>query len=349
MAIIKLGTATPYSAALIFSVATNVLPGLVFLLCRTTLPAVRRQFLVFPAFTYFAGTLAAQFASVAEGLVSTAYVWLLLYLILFGQLSTWRLSLILLLSIGSLRLHEQMSFLGPVLMAAVWMRRRDLKTQPARLALGFAFLAMLASAAIGTCSVLFPSAPWDRAALMHDLLLLHWIYTPHGGCNLPAALDLAAGFAILACIAVRRIPRAAVVTFAIFCCHPRGSGLLGGLPNRTADAIRGAIQRRLPILPVDDRCAGRAIRAACLQSAYGAAGSSDCHIGVSVTLWHIQATEKWSAFLSHFRSVLASNNGIIPSAVLLNPPGTRGAYLAPLMIWGWTNPDLSVQLSIVWR
>ena len=87
---IKLGIASPQLAALIFSVTTNVLPGVIFLLSGAALPSAERQFFVFPAFVYFAGTLATQFASVTEGLVAIPYVWLVLYLILFGQLSAWK-------------------------------------------------------------------------------------------------------------------------------------------------------------------------------------------------------------------------------------------------------------------
>ena len=75
---IKLGIASPQLAALIFSVTTNVLPGVIFLLSGAALPPVERQFFVFPAFVYFAGTLATQFASVTEGLVAIPYVWLVL-------------------------------------------------------------------------------------------------------------------------------------------------------------------------------------------------------------------------------------------------------------------------------
>jgi hypothetical protein len=104
------GISTPQSAALIFSLTTNMLPGFIILSCRYALPAEERQFFVFPAFAYFGGILAAQFASVTEGLVATAYIWFLFYLILFGQLSIWRLGLIAALSIGSIRLHEEMLF-----------------------------------------------------------------------------------------------------------------------------------------------------------------------------------------------------------------------------------------------
>ena len=48
-------------------------------------------FMLGPAFVYFAGILSAQFASVAEGLVATSYFWLLLCLIVFGQLTILRL------------------------------------------------------------------------------------------------------------------------------------------------------------------------------------------------------------------------------------------------------------------
>jgi hypothetical protein len=69
----RLGVPTPHSVALAFSLATNLLPGLIMLLCLPVLPAGQRHFFIFPAFVYFAGTLSAQFASVTEGLVATSY------------------------------------------------------------------------------------------------------------------------------------------------------------------------------------------------------------------------------------------------------------------------------------
>jgi hypothetical protein len=92
----RLGVPTPHSVALAFSLATNLLPGLIMLLCLPVLPAGQRHFFIFPAFVYFAGTLSAQFASVTEGLVATSYFWLLLYYTLSSsavlQSYDWRLS-----------------------------------------------------------------------------------------------------------------------------------------------------------------------------------------------------------------------------------------------------------------
>jgi hypothetical protein len=298
---------------------------------------------VFPAYAYFAGTLAAQFAN-SEGLVATAYLWLLLYLILFGQFEVWRLSLILLLSTFCVRLHEETSFLGPVLIAAGWLRWRDVMTQSARLALGLALLAILASTTVSTYEALFPSNPPQRASLMSDLVFLRWIYVPGAGCNLPAVLGLAAGASILACVATPKISRPAVITFAIIAATLAAAAFWANFltaPEAQFAARDNAAFLSFPLMilllvacfvpGVSDRLTAPPIQAIVMI------------LGVSVTLWHIQATEKWSAYLSHFRSVLASNSGIIPSAALLEPPGTLTAQLAAKMIWPrWTNPDLSI-------
>jgi hypothetical protein len=337
---VMLGVTAPQLIATSFSVTTNVLPGFVFLLCSLVLSRAEGQFFVFPAFVYFAGTLSAQFASVAEGLVSTAYVWLLFYLLMFGQLFVWRLGLILLLSVGAILLHEEMSFLGPVLIAAGWLRWRDATTRPAQLALGLAVLAIIISTAVGTWWALFPSAPPDRTDLISGLVHLRWLFVPAMGCNLPAALGLAAGMAILTCILVPRASRAVILTFfiisvglAVASFWERHLTIPSGQYAARDNAaflsfplmILVLVAHRLPgILPF------RPIPAIVMI------------LGISVSLWHIQATEKWSAFLSDVRSVLASNNGIVPSPVLLNLPGTRGENLSRLMIWSWTNPDLSI-------
>jgi hypothetical protein len=339
---VMLGVTAPQLIATGFSVTTNVLPGFVFLLCYLVLSRAERWFFVFPAFVYFAGILSAQFASVTEGLVSTAYVWLLFYLLLFGQLSVWGLGLILLLSVGAIVLHEEMSFLGPVLIAAGWLRWRDVKTRPAQLALGLAMLAITIGTAVGTWWALLPHTPQSRTDLISGLVHLQWLFVPALGCNLPAALGLAAGMAIFTCILVPRASRAVILTFFII-----SAGLAvasfwerhltipwGQYAARDNAALLSfplmilvLVAHRLPgvfILPF------RPIAAIVMM------------LGICVSLWHIQATEKWWAFLSHFRSVLASNNGIVPSAALFNPPGTRQEKLSRLMIWSWNNPDLSI-------
>ena len=215
VAAIKLGIESPYHLALIFSIFVNLLPGAVFILCRTALPAAERQYLIFPAFVYFAGVLSAQFAGVTEGLFSTAYLWLLLYLILFGCLSPGRLGLILVLSIGSIRLHEETSFLALLLLSAAWLRRGDATSRTGRTLLYLILVTILVSAFVGAYWCLYPANPSQRESIIRDLADFAWLYVPGEGCNLPAALGLVAGLAIVVCVGCPRLSRITAIAFSV--------------------------------------------------------------------------------------------------------------------------------------
>ena len=65
-------------------------------------------------------------------------------------------------------------------------------------------------------------------------------------------------------------------------------------------------------------------------------------LGLTVSLWHVGATEQWSAFPTHFSNVLQSRNAIIAWDTVVAPPGSRQADLATKMFWPWTNSDLSI-------
>ena len=65
--VVHLGVETPHGFALVFSFITNLLPGLIILLCLQAMPTAERHFFIFPCFVYFAGILSGQFASHLEG------------------------------------------------------------------------------------------------------------------------------------------------------------------------------------------------------------------------------------------------------------------------------------------
>lgn len=344
LAAVELGMDTPGEVALIYSLATNVMPGAILLLCRAALPAAESRYLVFPAFVYFAGTLSAQFASTVEGLIAVPYIWLIFYLILFGVLSPARLCLILLLSIGTIRMHEQMSFLAPFLVVASGFRWRELTTPAQRLILGLAVVAMLVSTAFGAYPALYPAMhyPAERAQLVQGLLDLSWLYMPEWGYNLPAAFGLAAAVAILVCIALPRIARAtaaifSIVVVALAIAAFRVDVLTFPFGQFVARYNAAFLSFPLMILVLIARCVPGAFqRVAPLPVCCVVV-----MLGVSTSLWHIQASEKWSSYVSQFRSVLASGNGIIP-ATALDGPDAHSALLARMMSWNWTNPDLSI-------
>jgi hypothetical protein len=142
-------------------------------------------------------------------------------------------------------------------------------------------------------------------------------------------LGLLAGISIIACIAVPNISRVSVVSFGIIATVLAVAAFWADaltVPAAQFYARHNAAFMSFPLIILVlvarfMRGTGNRLTAPPVQKIV-------IILGVTVSLWHIQATEKWSTFFSHFRT--------------LRPPGTRPAHLAAKMIWSWTNPDLSI-------
>ena len=343
VAAMHLGVETPHSVALAFSLVSNLLPGLIILLCLPAIPTGERRFFVFPCFVYFAGTLSAQFASVTEGLIATSYFWLLLCLIAFGRLTMLRLALIAVLAVGSLNLHEQMSFLGPILVVSCAMRWRYERGLLSRMVLSAAALCALASTFIAAKYIFHPFDVVQRDGFVSDFLTLKWLYQAGVGWNLPCVLGILAvpciliatvrpawGVAATWIFAALSVPLALAAFWLDWLIAPfsqfaaRHNGALMSLPL----AVLFLFARRHA--PLATAVNGRSARRIVVV------------LGLTASLWHVAATGQWSAFLTHFSNVLQSRGGIIAWDTVVAPPGSRQAELARKMDWGWTNPDLSL-------
>ena len=343
VAAMNLGVETPHGVALAFSLVSNLLPGLIILLCLPAIPAANRHFFIFPCFVYLAGTLSAQFASVTEGSIATSYFWLLLCLIAFGRLTKLRLALIAALAVGSLRLHEQMSFLGPILVMSCAMRGRHERDLPSRVVLSMAALCALAGTVIAANYVFHPVDAVQRASFVSDFLTLKWLYQAGVGWNLPCVLGILAvpciliatvrpawGTAATWMFAALSVPLAFAAFWVDWLVAPvsqfaaRNNGALMSLPLAVL-LLFG--RQHAPLATAIDRRPARRIVVV---------------LGLSASLWHVATTVQWSAFLTHFSNVLQSRGGIIAWDSVVAPPGSRQAELARKMVWGWTNPDLSL-------
>jgi hypothetical protein len=343
VAAMRLGVQTPHGIALVFSLFANMLPGLFILLCLPALPAGERHFFIFPAFAYFAGTLSAQFASVAEGLVATSYFWLLMCLITFGSFTILRSALVVVLAVGSLRLQEAMLFLGPVLVVSCVMRwQYESRLLPCTILL-FAAVCALVSAVIGGRYVLSPISVDDRDSFVTNFLTFRWIYWPGSGYNLPCVLGiLAVPFILVATL------RAAWGTAMV--------GIYGALSIPLALAAFWFEWLMVPVTQFVARynVALMSLPLAALlivARAYKPLGTAIARrstsgivvlLGLAASLWHVAATEKWSSFLTHFSNVLQSRSGVIDWNTVAEPSGSAQALLAQKMVWAWTNPDLSL-------
>ena len=337
-----LGVEAPHSVALVFSLVTNLLPGLIILLCLPAIPRGERPFFIFPCFVYFAGILSAQFASVSEGLVATSYFWLLLCLITFGHFTTLRLALITVLAAGSVVLHEQIAFLGPILVVSCAMRWRSEPHLLPRIVLSVAAFCALAGTVVAVYFVLKPTYVIERNGFIADFLALQWLYRAGDGYNLPCILGILAlpcilvttvrptwGLAITWIFAAVSIPLAFAAFWRDYMIVPytqfaaRYNAALMSLPL----ALLLVARVHMPLATAMTRRPARGIVVI---------------LGLAVSLWHIAATKQWSAFLTHFSNVLQSRDGIIAWDTVAAPPASRQAKLAAKMVWPWTNPDLSL-------
>jgi hypothetical protein len=340
-AAMRLGVETPHGVALVFSLVTNLLPGLIILLCLPVLQVQERHFFIFPAFVYFAGTLSAQLASVSEGLVATSYFWLLLCLIAFGHFTVLRLALVAVLAVGILVLHEQISFLGPILFVSCAIRwRREPRLLP-RIILAIAAVCALAGTVIAAYFVLQPVYVAERNNFISEFLGLRWLYQSGEGFNLPTVLGILA--VILLTMARRgRGARAIWIFTAVSIPLALAAFWLDWLivPYMQFAARYNAALMSLPL-------AGLLLFALVHKPLAAATTGMPAKgivaiLGLAVSLWHVSVTEQWSAFLTHFSNVLQSRDGIIAWDTVIAPPASRQAELAAKMVWGWTNPDLSL-------
>ena len=170
-----------------------------------------------------------------------------------------------------------------------------------------------------------------------------WLYVPDAGINLPAALSVLASLAILICIVVPKLSRATALIFgSIAIILAVASFWIDSLTVPAAQfyARHNAAFLSIPlmILVMVVRCWPTVLQRLTTRPIQVIVVT----LGIAASLWHIQATAKWSAFLADFRTVLVTNTGIIPAAALLQPPEARSAQLAKMMMWSWTNPDLSI-------
>ena len=344
LAAMGLGAQTPHGVALAFSLLTNLLPGLIILLCVPALPAGERHFFIFPAFVYFAGILSAQFASVTEGLIATSYFWLLLCLIVFGQLTVWRLVIIAVLAAGLLDLHEEMSLFGPILFAACAIRRRDEPRLQPRIVLALGAVCAAAGTAISASLIFHPFYLAERDSFVAAFLELRWLNEPGVGINLPCVLGMLA----VPCIVLAMVRPAwaltvtwifAALSLSLACATFWFDRFI--VPTTQWGARHNGALMSLPL--------GALLLFARVHKPLAVAATGEpvrgivAILGIAVSLWHVAATEQWSAFLAHFSDVLRSHNGIIAWDSVTGPPASRRAKLATKMWWDWTNPDLSLE------
>lgn len=337
----RLGATSPLDIATALSLSTNLMPLVLTGASLAVLPAQARAWGLFAVVVFLAFSMSAAVASIADGATAAAYLWLLCLLILFAPPTSWAKGSILLLALGAVRLHEAMSFLGPLLVVAAATRARAAERGAHRLVLITASCLITIGTLLALRDLLHPRLVANRSAFISDGLGLRWLWAagqPNvmavigllGLAGLPVAwakgparaalwLGLCLGFLALTLLAVLR-PMTAASSFAA-----RGNACLASLP---AMALLLLARRRG--WPSPDRRALTSLAAL---------------LCLSVSLADLAATWQWQRYRDAMQTVLSEHRGIIGWQAALDGLRPAGRLALTGFAWPWTAPLMSLWLA----
>ena len=336
-----LGQDSTHTVALAFSVTTNLMPLVLTLVCLVVLPPADRAFGLFPVLIFLAASMSAAFASVADGATAAAYTWLLLLLILFGQPTPLRLSGVLLLAFGALRLQEAMGFLGPILAFACVWRCRSTEERAVKIVLLLAAALVMSGCAIAVHDVLHPRIPANRAGLIADVMSLGWLLPGSGQINVMALAGLAG-----------------LLTFPVIMLPPylRGMAMSAVLIVFIGLAVLGVSEPPSPAAAFaarDNACLLTApamivlliMRSRRWQLPAMTSAMFLAIVGVTIAIADGAATAGWLGYTSAMRTALMTEHGVVPwQDALATLPSPQAAALRRYA-WPWSTPLMSVWLA----
>jgi hypothetical protein len=335
-----LGQDSAHGVAVAFSLATNVMPLMLTLACLVVLPPADRAFGLFPILIFLAASMSAAFASVADGPTATAYVWLLLLLILFGPLTRLRLGGILLLAVGTLRLHEAMAFIGPILGFACLWRCRTTTDRGSRIVLVLATLLIATGCAIAIHDALHPRIASNRASLIQDVVSLRWLLIGDGGVNIMALAGLT-GVLVMPALLLPPRPRAWAMSagLLVFAALTVLALTEPPCPAAAFAARDNACLLTAPAMVLLLLLRGRGWRLPAMSAMVMAV------LGLTVATADATATAGWLSYTSAMRMALTTGHGVVPWRDAVAKLPRRQASALYRYAWPWTTPLMSLWLA----
>jgi hypothetical protein len=330
--------------ALLFSLSTNLAPLLLTATCFWLLPQGERRFFLFPVFVLLGGSMGSAFASVADGATAAAYAWVLFFLLRFAPLTRGHAAAILVLSLGALRLHEAMAYLGPIL-AATCLRRRSLAmgTQYERGLLVVAGLLALSSA-VGLGYILLPHTPGNRASFVSDISSLRWFFATKQGLNVPALLGLL-GLAAVALASWRPIQRFAVLAFVVVAAGVSVAVATGALPAAPAAAFAARNNGALLSLPAMGLCLFLAAHPARWPASLACPLLLGATLAFALAVADFRATRDWRGYIGVFETALRTERGVVHLAQVVRRLPPAQAEAIARFSWPWTSGLMSLVLA----
>lgn len=297
-----------------------------------------------PVFCYFATASGIVSFGLIEAPTATAWFWMVLYHLLFApERRVWLT--VALISLAPIT-HEVTAMLSPLLAAAAFLRTRQASGRVFRalLCIGVAYL--LIASAIEAIRIFHPHNQSNRDGLIDDVIGLHWLNAPGNGFNLAAILGLSAVGTLLVAYCLPRLRGASVAVFVGLClacgggvwAWPAARAQLPYFAARDLGAFASFFLTPIVLTAWRHPTSGcsHLIAFAARQRMVLAA------LALATSTIQLALNRDWAAYTDEFRAVIVSRDGLVSwQEVVSGAPQDKAALLRRL-VWGWTNPDLSL-------
>ena len=342
-----------FARAQVFSLTMLGLPLLFVALCWFLVPRGSKAWMLFPIMHLLIGYSTMSLDAIGEAAIATSYLWVLIFMLLFGTRTTFSQVLFVFLCMPAALLHEGALLCVPVLLLACALRASEPDGARHRMFLRIVAFLCVAMATYQAKWIIIPRIPAQRDAALQAIFEFKFLVTD-GRWNLPFVSGAVAFLAMAATIAfyVRKPKDAArsawavALLFAAFAL----AAMIFALQVDTS-LSPGALKwaRYNPIFATV-LLGSAATLAWKFQVSPKLLGTGPA-VAILVLLAAVQitadlvATQRWIAYLADLEMRLQTSTGVITWETALQTGNPQRDRTWALMSAGWTLPMLSIILA----
>jgi hypothetical protein len=345
-------SATLFECGQVFTFVMLTLPTVLCSVCWLIVPRDQKAWSLFPLASLLIGFAATSMHAIGEAAIAASYYWILLFILLFRARSIAGQALFLLLCIPAFWLHEGAFPMTVVLLLSLALRVHSAAGHPfVRLFVGLASLLLVTILVDQIGFVINPLYPGDRANILRGLTQLEFLYFDHH-FNFPclngiiAMLTLSAAFSVYVTQPTDKAIRYAkmiVLTWAFFAVATTACTLIieesfspfAQLQARYHPPIISAIFGTFIIFVLRFRLPDRLWM-------HPAAIFTLASLCAAQAVADINATHRWSAYVSDLQSRLTNGRGLIPWEATSQTADEQADTNWRLFKIGWVVPHTCI-------
>ena len=340
-----------FARAQVFSLTMLALPLLFVAVCWFLIPRGSKAWMLFPVMHLLIGYSTMSLEAVGEAAIATSYLWVLIFMLLFGTRTTFSQVLFVALFVPAVLLHEGALLCVPVLLLACALRASEPDGARHRMFLRTAVLLCVAMAAYQARWIIIPRIPAHREAALQAIFGLKFLVTD-GRWNLPFVSGAVALLAMAATIALYlRKPKDAAERSAwamalLFAAFALAAMIIALRVDTSLSPGSMAYARYNPIFATvllgSMAVLAWKSRVSPNLLATGPTVAILVLLAAAQITADIVATRRWSAYLADLETRLQTSAGVITWESALHTGDPQRDRTWAIMSAGWTLPMLSI-------